>query len=80
MDDADDLGLDVRSVKRARFEELDSSQINGGSRSTQAAVPANKQPAVHTKALRSVLKGATSPHIQNFFAGDWIQASLTCLL
>lgn len=72
MDDADSLSMDVRSVKRARLEDLEASQINGGSLSAQAAMPANKQPAVHTKALRSVLKGAIPPSVGDVFANEWL--------
>ena len=58
MTDAEESpGLEVRSTKRARLQNLDISRIDGGSYLAEAAVPASKQPALHTKALRSVLKG-----------------------
>ena len=59
MDEVEDIpNMDVRLAKRARLEDLDASQLNGSSHSTEVTVPASRPPALHTKALRSVLKGA----------------------
>ena len=60
-DDADDIpSTDVRSAKRARLQDLGTSHINEGSCQIEAAVPASRAPALHTTALRSVLKGVVS--------------------
>lgn len=68
MDDAED-SPSARSAKRARLQDLDTSQLDGGSHSAEATVPASRQPAMHTKALRSVLKGAhSSAFVQLFVA------------
>ena len=62
MDDTEDSpSMEVRSAKRPRLEGLATSQLKEGSRLAEAAVPISKEPAMHTKALRSVLKGAYSP-------------------
>ena len=49
--------LEARAVKRPRSENAETQQLNGSSHHSQTAVPAGKQPPLHTKALRSVLKG-----------------------
>ncbi|KAL3146345.1 hypothetical protein ABBQ32_003036 [Trebouxia sp. C0010 RCD-2024] len=57
MDDAGDgSSIEVRSAKRARLEDLKSSPQTGGFDTAEAAFPASRQPPIHTKALRSVLK------------------------
>ena len=61
MDDVENSPvLEARSAKRARPDDMEAPQLDGSSNHDQAAVPASKQPAMHTKALRSVLKGAFS--------------------
>ena len=61
MDDAEDSpNMEIRSAKRARLQDLDPSQHNGSAHPAEAALPENRQPAMHTKALRSVLKGKHS--------------------
>ena len=58
MNDAEDSpNMEIRIAKRARHENLNTSQLNEDS---HLAVPAIKQPPMHTKALRSVLKGVHS--------------------
>lgn len=54
---ADSPKMEVWSAKRARHEDLDTAQLAGSSHPAEAVVPANKQPPMYTKALRSVLKG-----------------------
>ena len=49
--------LEARAVKRPRSEDAETQQLNGSSHHSQTALPAGKQPPMHTKALRSVLKG-----------------------
>ena len=62
MADAEDSPkVEIRSTKRARLERLDTPQLDGCSRPAEAAVPVSRQPAMHTEALRSVLKGAHRP-------------------
>lgn len=61
MDEAEDSpSEEVRLPKRARLEDLGALRFSGGSRPAEAAIPSNRQPAMHTKALRSVLKGTCS--------------------
>ncbi|DBA92177.1 hypothetical protein WJX77_001540 [Trebouxia sp. C0004] len=48
--------VEARSVKRARPDDSDAPHTNGSSHRVEATIPASKQPALHTKALRSVLK------------------------
>ena len=58
MDEAENGSvLDARAVKRPRPDDLDAQALNGTSQRT--ALPVGKAPAVHTKALRSVLKGSS---------------------
>ena len=62
----DSANVEVRSAKRARLEELDTApttHLHQGSHSAEPAVFASRQPAVHTKALRSVLKGVDPQYI-----------------
>ena len=67
MDDAEDSAtLEKRSPKRARLQDLDASQLNRGSYSAEATAPASRQPAVHTRALRSVLKGTRNSSLCMF--------------
>lgn len=62
MDEAEDSPkIEARSAKRARREDLNISQLDGGSHPPEGVVSANRQPPMPTKALRSVLKGARSP-------------------
>lgn len=65
-------------VKRARLQALDTPQLDEGSHS--AAVPARRQPAMHTKALRSVLKGARSYAFIHLTAHSHLTLELTELL
>ncbi len=59
MDEAENSPtVEARSVKRARPDDSDAPHANGSSHRVEATMPASKQPAMHTKALRSVLKGA----------------------
>lgn len=48
--------IEARNAKRPRSDDGDSQLLNGAPQ-LAAALPAGKAPAVHTKALRSVLKG-----------------------
>lgn len=48
--------VEARNAKRARSDDGDSHLLNGAPQ-LAASLPAGKAPAVHTKALRSVLKG-----------------------
>ncbi len=59
MDEAENSPtVEARSAKRARPDDSDAPLANGSSHRVAATMPASKQPAMHTKALRSVLKGA----------------------
>jgi len=59
MDEAENSPtIEARSAKRARPDDSDAPHTNGSSHPVEAALPVSKQPAMHTKALRSVLKGA----------------------
>lgn len=68
MDEAENSRIvEARSVKRARPDDSDAPHTNGSSHRVEATMPASKQPAMHTKALRSVLKGACAHvHAQAF--------------
>lgn len=58
MDEAENGSvLDARAVKRPRPDDMDAQALNGTPQRT--ALPVGKAPAVHTKALRSVLKGGS---------------------
>ena len=58
MDDEAENGavIETRSAKRPRSDHLEPQPVNGAPQHT-AVIPPGKAPAVHTKALRSVLKG-----------------------
>lgn len=57
MDEAENGALvEARNAKRPRPDDVDTQSLNGVPQ-LAAAIPAGKAPAVHTKALRSVLKG-----------------------
>ncbi len=75
MDEAENSPtVEARSVKRARPDDSDAPHTNGSSPRVEATMPASKQPAMHTKALRSVLKGACA-HVcaQAFLPPIWCQ-------
>lgn len=58
MDEAENGALlETRSAKRPRSDDLEAQPVNGAPQHA-AVIPAGKAPAVHTKALRSVLKGS----------------------
>lgn len=66
--------VEARSVKRARPDDSDAPHANGSSHRVEATMPASKQPAVPTKALRSVLKGACAHvYAQAFLPPTWCQ-------
>lgn len=70
--------VEERLTKRARHEDLGTSRLKTGSHAAETAVSAFKQPAMHTKALRSVLKGVHSFAFCSD-SGTLQLTSLTCL-
>lgn len=61
MDDAEDCpSMEGQPAKRVRLQDLHTPLLNSGSHTMEAVVPASRQPAMQTKALRSVLKGVRS--------------------
>lgn len=66
MDEAENGALlETRSAKRPRSDDLEAQPVNGAPQHA-AVIPAGKAPAVHTKALRSVLKGSAQDPPQLF--------------